>query len=118
MIEETVTRFVAAADWTDECQVELRVASRRGKLRQTTLSAPQARELAAELVRAAGEAERAVGELVGPVVVAGFDLVKPVYCSSTSGDGFLCTLHRGHEGVHMARVDPFGEVIAAWGGAA
>ena len=63
-------RFVACADVTDDCRVE--VTLRR---RCTTLTASQARELAAELVRAAGEAERAAGELLRRFEPASFDVV-------------------------------------------
>lgn len=69
MIEEEYIRFVAAADVTDDCRVEAEMRKRR-----QTLTATQARDFAAELVRAAGEAERAAAELARPVEPAGFDV--------------------------------------------
>lgn len=70
MIEERVVRFVAAADVTDDCRVEVVLRRRR-----QALTTSQARELAAELVRAAGEAESAAGELMRLPEPAGFDRV-------------------------------------------
>lgn len=54
MIEQQITEFVAAADWTDDCRVTVELKQRR-----TTLDVAQARELAAEIIQAADEAERA-----------------------------------------------------------
>lgn len=70
MIEEEHIRFVAAADVTDDCRVEAEMRKRR-----QTLTATQARDFAAELVRAAKEAERAAFELARPGEPAGFDLL-------------------------------------------
>jgi hypothetical protein len=69
-IEETVTRFVAAADWTDDCRV---IAHMRK--RSMDLSAAQAREFAAELVDAAEHAERAAASAVRPVEPAAVDMI-------------------------------------------
>lgn len=68
-IEETVTRFVAAADWTDECGVLLRTRKRK-----TELTPTEAIELAAELVDAAQAALSAADGAVRPVAPAGFDV--------------------------------------------
>lgn len=68
MIEEEHIRFVAAADVTDDCRVEVQLRKRR-----MSLTASQARHLAGELVRAAGEAESAASELVRPVALSSFD---------------------------------------------
>lgn len=68
MIEEQHTRFVAAADFTDECTV--RVELRR---RKVTMTAPQARELAAELIQAATEAERGSADLLREGELAAHD---------------------------------------------
>lgn len=68
-IEETVTRFVAAADWTDECGVLLRTRKRK-----TELTPAEAVELAGELVEAATAALSAADEAVRPVAPAGFDV--------------------------------------------
>lgn len=54
MIEQQITEFVAAADWTDDCRVRVEL-----KRRTTTMLASQARALAAEIIQAADEAERA-----------------------------------------------------------
>ena len=67
-IEETVTRFVAAADWTDECGVLLR--TRKKKIE---LTPAEAVELAGELVEAAQAALSAADGAVRPVAPAGFD---------------------------------------------
>lgn len=69
VIEEEHIRFVAAADVTDDCRVEVELRKRRA-----TLTATQARQLAAELTRAAGEAGRAAGELLREVEPASFDV--------------------------------------------
>lgn len=71
MIERQVTEFVAAADWTDECEVRLTTRKRR----ETVMAPSDARDLAAELVRAADEAERAAERLSRPTETAAFDLV-------------------------------------------
>lgn len=70
MIEEEHIRFVAAADVTDDCRVEVLLRKRR----KATLTASQARQLAAELVRSAGEAERAADELRHEHEPASFDV--------------------------------------------
>lgn len=54
MIEQQITEFVAAADWTDDCRVRVEL-----KRRTTTMLVSQAREFAAEIFQAADEAERA-----------------------------------------------------------
>ncbi|UGS27600.1 hypothetical protein K8F61_05270 [Microbacterium resistens] len=91
MIEEEHIRFVAAADVTDDCRVEAEMRKRR-----QTLTASQARQFAAELVRAAGEAESAAAELVRPVAVARFDVehVHPECIAGKCGncDGEVLTL--------------------------
>lgn len=71
VIEEEQIRFVAAVDFTDDCRVLL--TTRKG--RETRLTASQARELAAGLVQAAEEAERAAQELLPPIRPAGFDVL-------------------------------------------
>lgn len=69
-IEEEYVRFVADADWTDECEVLARMRKRKMRL-----TPAQARAFAAELVEAAGHAERAANEAVRPVVAPAFDLL-------------------------------------------
>lgn len=71
MIEEEHIRFVAAADVTDDCRVEVQL-----RKSTQTLTASQARSLAAELVRAAGEAERAADELLHVHEPAAFDMLQ------------------------------------------
>lgn len=73
MIEEQQTRFVAAADWTDACRVDVQM-----RRKHMDLSASQARQFARELVEAAEAAERAAASAVRPVRVAGFDMVEQV----------------------------------------
>lgn len=68
MIEQQITEFVAAADWTDDLRVRVEL-----KKRITTLTITQARELAAELVAAADTAESASDERTQPEN-AGFDV--------------------------------------------
>ncbi len=72
MIEEEVTRFVADVDWTDEGDV---VLSTRKK--KTPLTAPQARELAADLIRVAGEVESAASGAVRPIAAQPYDVLGP-----------------------------------------
>lgn len=74
-VEETVTRtrFLADADWTDECDVVARM-----RKKQMRLTPDQAREFAADLVGAAEDAERAAASAVRPVEPAGFDLLGQV----------------------------------------
>lgn len=72
MITQEVVHDVAEAQVSDDCAVELWVADLR-KHRSATLSPAQARELAAELVRAADEAERGAGELVHEYELMGFE---------------------------------------------
>lgn len=69
-IEEEYVRFVADADWTDECEVLARM-----RKRSMRLTPAQARAFAAELVEAAGNAERAANEAVRPVAAPAFDLL-------------------------------------------
>ncbi|SDR71720.1 hypothetical protein [Microbacterium paraoxydans] len=69
-IEEEYVRFVADADWTDECEVLARMRKRKMRL-----TPAQARAFAAELVEAAGNAESAANEAVRPVVAPAFDLL-------------------------------------------
>lgn len=69
-IEETVTRFVAAADWTDECGVLLRTRKRK-----TELTPAEAVELAGELTEAARAALSAAEQAARHVEPAGFDIV-------------------------------------------
>ena len=71
MIEEQHIRFVAAADVTDDCRVEVQLRKPRQALTPT-----QARELAAEIVRAAGYAERAAEELRHEHEPAAFDVLE------------------------------------------
>lgn len=68
MVSETITREVAAAEVTDDCMVEVRL--RRPRL---SLFPASAREFAAEVLRAADEADRASAELLHPVTPAKFD---------------------------------------------
>lgn len=70
MIDEEHIRFVAAADVTDDCRVEVQLRKRR-----MSLTASQARHLSSELLRAAGEAESAASELVRPIVGCGIDML-------------------------------------------
>lgn len=70
MIEEQHTRFVASAEVDDDCMVEVRL--RRPRL---SLVPAVAREFAAEVLRAADDAERASVELFRNVVPAKFDQV-------------------------------------------
>ena len=69
-IEEEYVRLVADADWTDECDVLARMRKRKMRL-----TPAQARAFAAELVEAAGHAERAANDAVRPVVAPAFDLL-------------------------------------------
>lgn len=73
MIEEQHIRFVAAADVTDDCRVEVQLRKPR-----QALTPSQARELAAEIIQAAGHAERAAQELRHEHVTSRFDLVDQV----------------------------------------
>ena len=70
MVSETITREVAAAEVTDDCLVEVRLRRRR-----LSLFPASAREFAAEVLRAADEAEKASAELFRNVVPARFDHV-------------------------------------------
>lgn len=74
MIEREVVQFVAEADWTDDLDVVLTTAGKRGKPRTTPLSASEARDLATELIQAADEVDRASGVLTRPTAVAAFDV--------------------------------------------
>lgn len=69
MIEEEHIRFVAAADVTDDCQVAISLRKKR-----LDLTPSQARHLAAELTRAADEAEAAAAELLPVITPARFDV--------------------------------------------
>lgn len=73
MIEEQHIRFVAAADVTDDCRVEVHLRKPR-----QALTPSQARELAAEIILAAGHAECAAQELLHEHEPARFDLVGQV----------------------------------------
>jgi hypothetical protein len=73
MITEDITREVAEAEVTDDCRVSIFVADLSEK-DVAVLTASQARLLAAELTRAAGEAERAAEELLGEREPARFDV--------------------------------------------
>lgn len=72
-IEEniSITRFVAAADWTDESTVVLRMR----KKKRTEMTPEQAILLAAELVEAAGEALLAAAQAVRDVEPVAVDLI-------------------------------------------
>lgn len=69
MIEEEHIRFVAAADVTDDCRVEVQLR----KARQT-LTPSQAVALSVELARAALEASEAAEELLGERPQTRFDV--------------------------------------------
>lgn len=84
VIEEESIRFVAAADWTDECRVDVRM-----RRKHMDVSAAQAREFAAELVEAAEAAEKAAGEAVRPVTPAAFDVVA-ISPDCREGKHFAC----------------------------
>lgn len=80
MITEDITLEVAEAQVSDLCQVELWVGDLR-RHRTAALTPTQARALAAELIRAAGEAERAAEELRHEHEPAAFDygvLINPL----------------------------------------
>ncbi|PRB01780.1 hypothetical protein CQ044_16670 [Microbacterium sp. MYb64] len=68
MISETVTHDLASAEVTDDCRVELWTDAPN-----TYLFPASARDLAAELVRAADEADKASAELLHNVIPAKFD---------------------------------------------
>lgn len=84
-IEEEYVRLVADADWTDECEVLARMRKRKMRL-----TPAQARAFAAELVEAAGHAERAANECVRPVVAPAFDLL----------DAFHVAINRAKDRAH------------------
>lgn len=69
-IEETITRFVAAADWTDECAVLLSTRKKR-----TKMTPAEAVTLAGELIGAASAALDAARDALHPIEPSGFDLV-------------------------------------------
>jgi hypothetical protein len=70
MIEEQQTRFVAAADYTDECRVDVRM-----RRKHMDISAAQAREFARELVEAAELAESAAESAVRRVEPFAMDML-------------------------------------------
>lgn len=80
MIEEQHTRFVASAEVDDDCMVEVRM--RRPRL---SLVPAVAREFAAEVLRAANDAERASAELLHPVAPSKFD--RPAVIAPDCRDG-------------------------------
>ena len=69
MIEREEIRFVAAADWTDDCRI--RVEMRK---RVTKLTISEAKALRSELDTAIAEAERAADELRHDHEPAAFDV--------------------------------------------
>ena len=71
MIEREEVRFVAAADWTDDCRVTVELRKRR-----TTLTVTEARVLVEELRTAIAEAERGAVELAHGVEPAAFDQLE------------------------------------------
>ena len=89
-IEEEYVRLVADADWTDECEVLARMRKRKMRL-----TPAQARAFAAELVEAAGHAERAADEAVRPVVAPAFDLLG----------AFDVSINRAHAQVETIAVE-------------
>lgn len=84
MIEETVTRFVAAADWTDDCKVEIQVRKKR-----TILNVAQARDFAEEVLRAADTAESASNVRTVPSH-AGFDSIEHLGPDCRDGKHSAC----------------------------
>lgn len=70
MIKEQQVRFVAAADYTDECRVDVRM-----RRKHMDLSPAQALAFAGELTDAAHAARRALASVVRPVEAAVFDLL-------------------------------------------
>ena len=70
MIEREEIRFLAAADYTDDCRVTVELRKRR-----VTFTIAEARAFRAELDDAIGEASRGADELLRPVVPSVFDLI-------------------------------------------
>lgn len=69
MIEEEHIRFVAAADVTDDCRIEVRL-----RKKSVDLTISQASLLVVELARAIREAAHGMSELVPDVEPASFDV--------------------------------------------
>lgn len=92
MITEEVTRFVASAEVTDACTVE--VEMREAVMR---LTIPQAREFAVEIMQAIADAERAADELLREVEPASFDVAilspdcRDGKCGACIGDAWDLT---------------------------
>ncbi len=114
MIEEKHERirFVAAADVTDDCLVEVQLRKRR-----QTMTPEQAFLLAVELTRSAMHATKAADELRHEHGPAAFDLIEVVYCGDAGSAGY-CTRPSGHTGVHYAQTSENAVPYAAWAGAA
>lgn len=74
MIEREEIRFVAAADWTDDCRVRVEL-----RKRVMNLTLTEARAFLAEFAAALGEAEHAFGELHREVVPAAIDRLSSAY---------------------------------------
>ncbi|GAA3948116.1 hypothetical protein [Microbacterium soli] len=71
MIEREEIKFLAAADFTDDCRVSVQLRKRR-----TTMTVPEARAFRRELDVAIGEASRAADDLLHrDVPPAGFDML-------------------------------------------
>lgn len=69
MIEREEIRFVAAADWTDDCRIRVEL-----RKRSTTLTIAEAKALRSELDRAIAEAERGADDLRHEHEPAAFDV--------------------------------------------
>jgi hypothetical protein len=70
-IEETVTRVVADADWTDECTVVLRM-----RRKQTEMTVADAITFAGQIVEAASAALDAAQDALHPIEPASIDLLE------------------------------------------
>jgi hypothetical protein len=73
MIEQKVTQPVADVDWNDDRDVVLTIWTTDGRSHRRNLTSAQARELSADLLRHADEAERAADELARPGAAHSFD---------------------------------------------
>lgn len=89
MITENITRDVADAHVSDDCRVEVYVADLR-KHRSALLTASQARELAARLIRAAAEAEDAAEEMRHEYQPLACELTPPISPDCASGKCAAC----------------------------
>lgn len=69
MIEREEIRFIAAADWTDDCRVRVEL-----RKRVTTLTIAEAKALRSELDTAIAEASAGAEQLLRPVETASFDV--------------------------------------------